>query len=259
MDPAFYIPDGDRLIPTALTRGPWQAEHQHGGPPAALLARAFEALAPPAEWHLARFTIELLRPVPIASPLRVHAEPTRSTRRTLGLVGTLLSDELPLARAQALCVRRQPLELPAGAAPLARPGEPERLPEFTFPFFRWDVGYHTAVEVRLESGRIGAGPATAWLRARHPLVAGEPTSPLQHVMITADAINGVGFILDLARFTFVNADLTVYLHRLPVDGWIRLAATPSPQSHGVGLVEAEIGDRQGPIGRALEAQVLSVR
>ena len=41
--------------------------------------------------------------------------------------------------------------------------------------------------------------------------------------------------------------------------WLRLAASPSPQSTGVGLVEAELGDRHGPIGRALEAQVLRAR
>ena len=41
--------------------------------------------------------------------------------------------------------------------------------------------------------------------------------------------------------------------------WLRLAASPSPQSTGVGLVEAELGDPHGPIGRALEAQVLRAR
>ena len=75
----------------------------------------------------------------------------------------------------------------------------------------------------------------------------------------SDAINGVGSTLDLAHHTFVNADLSVHLHRLPTDPWIRLAATPSPQPHGVGTVDAELADRIGPIGRALESQVIAAR
>lgn len=251
--------DRERLIPTALTRGPWHAEHQHGGPPAALLARAFEALAPATEWHVARFTIEFLRPVPIDRPLQLSAAPTRSGQQVLTLEGLLSSDERPLARAHALCIRQRPLDVPAGLLPAARPADPESFPAFTFPFFRAAVGYHTAVEVRLESGVIGAGPAVAWMRPRYPLVLGEPTSALQNVLIAADAINGVGFALDLERFTFINADLTVYLHRMPEGPWLRLAASPSPQPIGVGLVEAELADRHGPIGRALEAQVLRAR
>ena len=256
---AFYLPDGDHLVATASTRGPWRVEHQHGGPPAALLARAFEALIERETWHPARFTVEFLRPVPLAGPLRVLAEPTRRGKQVLGLAGTLLADDRPVARAELLCVRRQKLTLPPGAAPAERPADPERLTPFVFPFFPWDVGYHTAVEVRRESGDIGCGPAVAWLRPRLPLVAGEPTSPLQTTLIAADAINGVGFVLDLERFTFINADLTLYLHRLPSSPWIRLAATPSPQPSGVGMVEAEVGDVRGPIGRALEAQVISPR
>ena len=260
MDPdAFYHPDGDRLVPTALTRGPWHIDHQHGGPPAALLARAIEALAPPEQWHPARFTLDFLRPVPVTRPLRAVAELTRRGKTVLGLCARLLDGEQPVASATALCIRRLALELPAGAAPAAVHRDPESFTPFVFAFFRWEVGYHTAIEARLESGEIGRGPATAWMRTRHPLVAGEPSSPLQQVIIVADAINGVGSTLDLAHHTFVNADLSVHLHRLPTDPWIRLAATPSPQPHGVGTVDAELADRIGPIGRALESQVIAAR
>ena len=40
---AFYELDGDRAIPSELTRGPWDTDSQHAGPPAALLGRAMEA------------------------------------------------------------------------------------------------------------------------------------------------------------------------------------------------------------------------
>src|SRR5258706_153517 len=46
MDPeAFFLPDGERLVATELTRGPWGRELMHGGPLAALMARAIEGAA----------------------------------------------------------------------------------------------------------------------------------------------------------------------------------------------------------------------
>jgi acyl-CoA thioesterase len=252
---AFYNRDGDRLIATASTRGPWQIDHQHGGPPAAVLAGAFAAELGP-DWHPARITVEFLRPISVNHPLRVSVARTRDGKQVVSLTGELYSDDRPVARAHALWVRRR--ELPE-LAPPACERDPQRATAFTFDFFRWPLGYHTAVETRLESGEIGRGPATVWLRPRHPLIAGEPSSPLQRVMIAADAINGIGHVLDLRRYSFANADLTVYLHRLPTCEWVRLAATPHPQVTGVGLVDAELCDMHGPIGRALEAQVIAPR
>jgi hypothetical protein len=42
---ALFVVDGARFVPTVLCRGPWSADAQHGGPPAALLARAVERFA----------------------------------------------------------------------------------------------------------------------------------------------------------------------------------------------------------------------
>ena len=62
---ALFIADGDRFVPTVHTRGPWDPQAQHGGPPAALIARAVEAVPADAPMHVARLTVELLRPVPL--------------------------------------------------------------------------------------------------------------------------------------------------------------------------------------------------
>ena len=50
---------------------------------------------------------------------------------------------------------------------------------------------------------------------RHPLVAGEPTSPLARVLVAADPGNGVSAALDYRRFVFINTELTVHLLREP--------------------------------------------
>ena len=62
---AVFHRDGGRFVPTELARGPWDPNAQHGGPCAALLAGLVEQheVGPPA--HVARMTIDLLRPVPM--------------------------------------------------------------------------------------------------------------------------------------------------------------------------------------------------
>jgi Thioesterase-like superfamily len=49
-----------------LTRGPWHPDHQHAGPPSALICRAIERVAAKdGLTHLGRLTVNLLRPAPI--------------------------------------------------------------------------------------------------------------------------------------------------------------------------------------------------
>ena len=249
----FYLTVGDAFVATPHTRGPWSDTQQHGGPPAALIARAMEALVArePGAWQTARFTIDFLRPLAIGTPIHVTAELIRRGQKVLGLAGTLTDGARDLARASALCIRQAPVDLPRGVTQPRHHLDVDALPAHSFPFFRWPVGYHTAVD-----GRLGEH-GSVWLRPRHPLVADESISPLQRVLIVADAINGVGYVLDLRRFSFVNADLTVHLHRLPAGSWVQLAATHIPQPNGVGLVDAALADESGSIGRALETQVVT--
>ena len=64
---AFVALEGGAYRATGLTRGPWHPEHQHAGPPIALVAREIERTAAALEFtHIARLTANLLRPIPIA-------------------------------------------------------------------------------------------------------------------------------------------------------------------------------------------------
>ena len=71
----LYEVDGDRILPTQYTAGPWSHELQHAGPPAAMLGRA---MTPAEEDGLAfaRITFDILRPVPI-QPLRIATKVLR--------------------------------------------------------------------------------------------------------------------------------------------------------------------------------------
>lgn len=266
MTGAFFVRgarDGE-LLPTELTRGPWSSEHQHGGPPSALVARALEQLLPElGAVRIVRITIELIRPVPIA-PLLVRAEVERAGRRAQHLRASISADGEVVLRATALSLRTTEVILPE-LPPSRRgpedelPASPEGLPSFEFPFFRDAAGYHKAIELRFARGTFGEGPTTVWLRARFPLVEGEALTPLQRVMLFSDSGNGVSVVLDTREYSFMNPDLTVHLLRYPEGEWVALDAITLPDPGGVGLAESRLWDRRGPIGRALQSLLVERR
>ena len=266
MAEAFYEPEGDGYVATELTRGPWDPNAQHAGPPAALIARELERLGggrigedgPPAQ--LGRVTYEVLRPVPIA-PLRVSAEVLRPGRRVEMLAATLAdADGEPLMRAQAWRLRTEAIdfERPEGF-PEPPPG-PEAGEPGEFFDTGHEVGYHSAMDYRFISGAFkDAGPATVWMRARVPLLPGEEMTPLQRVLVAADSGNGVSAALDWRRYLFVNVDLSVHLHRMPEGEWVCLDAVTLPEPNGVGMADTRLFDERGAIGRAVQTLLVGER
>ena len=255
MTDAFFLPDGpDRFLATELTRGPWHPAAQHAGPPAALLGRAVERFGDRADVRVARVTFEIMRPVPIG-PLELAARLLRGGRSVELVEASLRSEGVEVMRATAVRLRTAELSLPdglAGGTP-PPPGPDRGRPEPFFPTGQ-EVGYHTAMEWRFVAGSfLEAGPATVWLRMRHPLLPDEPPSPLCRVLIAADSGNGVSAALDWRQWVFVNTDLTVYLQRPPVGEWVALEAATAVTAAGIGLTDTALHDLQGPIGRALQA------
>jgi Thioesterase-like superfamily len=256
MAAAFFDRDGDRFVPSELTRGPWDPDSQHAGPPAALLGRAIEAREPSAERQVGRITVEILRPVPLA-PLTLATRVLRPGRSVELLEAELSGADGVLMRATAWRVGTAAVELPPSPAE-SRPPGPERGAERPFFPTGAQVGYHTAVEFRfVEGGFVDRGPAKAWLRMRHPLVAGEEPTPLQRLLVAADSGNGVSAALDYRRYLFINTDLSVHIRRMPVGEWVCLDAVTYPEPNGVGMTDTSLWDERGWIGRA--AQTLLVR
>jgi len=274
---------------TELTRGPWDPASQHAGPPSALIARAIELCdgigSGPDDRSVGRITFEIMRPVPIGE-LHVEARLVRPGRRvemleaTLSEAGEAASGGEPgreLVRARAWRLAAAGSEIPAGltsveagAAP-ARAGRPSgasgaptpplelEAEEVFFPTGH-DVGYHTGMEYRFESGGfMETGPAVCWMRMRAPLVAGEEPSPLQRVLVAADSGNGISSTLDFRRFLFINVDLTVHLHRLPAGEWVCLDSLTIPEPNGQGMSDTMLADERGPIGRACQTLLVTER
>jgi hypothetical protein len=250
---AFYALDDERIVPSELTRGPWDRNSQHAGPPSALLARAFELCEPREGMRIGRVTVDILAPVPIA-PMTVSARVARPGRSVELLEASLEGPdgELMRARGWRLAENDATAEWEQDSAPPGR--EDAEALEF-FPTGE-RVGWHTAMEIVFARGRfLDPGPATVWMRPRVPLVDGELVSPLQRVLLAADGGNGVSAPLDWARFIFINTDLTVHLLRPPEGDWVCLDSVTHVD--GIGMTDTALWDERGRIGRA--AQTLLVR
>ena len=241
------------------TRGPWNPDHQHGGPPAALLGRAIEKLLGEG-FAVARITVVFLRPVPIAT-LAVTAAITRDGRTVKEATATLATGGKVVAHANALAIRTTEVSLPSGL-PLPdapAPRKPEAGTPYHMDFFQRPVGYQTSMEIRFASGTWGRGPVQAWMRMRGQLVAGEAPSPLARVLAAADSGNGVSVILSPTEYTFVNPDLTVTLMR-PLRGeWVCLDAATLPAPNGIGMADTRLWDEDGIIGRGAQTLVIARR
>jgi hypothetical protein len=244
---------GDRAVPSELTRGPWDPNSQHAGPPSALLARALELCEPRDGSRIGRVTVEILAPVPIV-PLAVSARVVRPGRSVELLEASLEGPdgEVMRARGWRLAAAEVTVDWEREEQPPGREGA-EAL-EF-FPTGQ-AVGWHTAMEIVFARGRfLDPGPATVWMRPRVALVEGEPITALQRVLVAADGGNGVSAPLDWARFIFINTDLTVHLLRPPEGDWVCLDSVTHVD--GLGMTDTALWDERGRIGRA--AQTLLVR
>jgi hypothetical protein len=249
--------DDDRFVSTEHTIGPWSNDAQHAGPPSALLGRAIQTTGEHTEFHVARITFEILRPIPIEE-LRIRTEVVRSGRSVELIEATLATERATVMTARAWRIRETgPHDLDAPLPHFDVPPGPDEataLPEL------YEAGYLHAMEIKFVRGSfVEKGPATAWFRMRHPLVAGEEPSPLTRVLIASDSGNGISAALDWRDWFFVNPDLTVYLHRLPQGEWVCLDARTTPGENGVGVAASTIYDRTGHLGYGMQSLFISPR
>jgi hypothetical protein len=247
--------EGDRATPTELTRGPWDRNAQHAGPPSALLARALERCEPRDGARIGRVTVEILGSVPIA-PLTVSARVARPGRSVEMLEASLEGPDGEVMRARGWRLAESGItaDWEQEEPPPGREGA-EAL-EF-FPTGE-SVGWHTAMEIVFARGRfLEPGPATVWMRPRVELVEGEPISPLQRAMLAADGGNGVSAPLDWSRFIFINTDLSVHLVRPPEGDWVCLDSVTHVD--GLGMTDTALWDERGRFGRAVQTLLVRAR
>lgn len=261
----FTLLDGDHkgvalVLPSERSRGPWSEHALHGGPVAALVVRSAEAALRATGSEAVdpvRLTVDLERPVPLA-PLRVEAEVVRPGRKVqVAEVVVRDDDGRRLVRASVLAIRRTPMDLPTERfAPADLPPPPK---EQAYDDPVWDplegmsVFHKDGTEHRIvRGGFLTLGPTADWIRLLVPVVADEEPSPFQRVVAAADFGNGVSSVLPPDGWTFINPDLTITVHRLPVGEWIGVDAVTRLDPSGVGTAEADLFDERGRIGRCVQ-------
>lgn len=255
---ALFTTDGDAYVPTDFARGPWSPDSLHGGPPAALLARAFERHDGGDAMLVARLTVEIMRPVPVA-PLRVAVRTVRPGKRVELLEASLSDDERELCRASAWRIREDDVALTDDVEQIDAPPLPETTSSMTGEW-PWPAFHQEGVEMRYVSGSFEEpGPCTTWMRLRVPVIEGEEPSGVQRLAAAADFGNGISHVLPMDRYLFINPDLTVYAYRRPVGEWVCLESRTLHGPTGTGLAESALYDRHGRVGRSAQSLLLDQR
>ena len=265
-DALFEILDATTYRPTAQSMGPWDPAHCHGGPVSALLARSCEQtdLTGEVDWHLARLTVELMRPVPVGAALRLTTGTERGGRKVSLVTASLFDGDTEVARARALRIRMTDLAVPpdtiAPTGSLARPVDDS----VTAPMPSSEPGTisfaTSACEHRFAaSSWTDLGPVQVWIRLLVPVVAGEEPSGAQRAAAAADFGNGVSNVLPWEQYLFINPDLTVHLSRPPEGEWVGMHTVTHPTDRGIGMAESGLFDTAGPVGRSVQSLFLDRR
>jgi hypothetical protein len=259
---SLWSRDGDAVVPSVFSRGPWDPTLLHGGAVGALVAELGQELMD-ADITPVRLTVDLIKPVPL-QPITLSTEVLRTGRRLqLIEVGLRFGGALV---AQATLLALRPLAFddkgmnPPVAAPVDTPEDGGTGSWSVDPDAESFVG--GGQEFRfLPPARLGEG--VGWFRLRRPVLDDDrEPSPLARAAAAADvggavsARRGEGSFPDVS---FVNADISVHLGRLPEGEWIRLASRSRWEASGIGSVDSELGDAGGPFGSANQALVLERR
>lgn len=258
---ALFERDGDRFFPTELTRGGWSDDHQHGSPPAGLLAWAIERIPTASPMRTVRLTIDLFRAVPLTE-LRLESDVVRDGRRIQSAESRLYSGDVLSGRATAVRIRLHDPGLPVfpprepdmpgspedGEPPVGNPHGPDT----------GLVRFHLdGVDIRSFNQSFGRpGHGAAWFRLRQSLFADEPDSPFVRLATLADLSNGNGTMLTHATWSYVNPDITIYAPRDMVGEWIGMRSSSAVSPDGIGHVTTVIHDAAGPFGTINQSQVI---
>lgn len=255
---AIYRVDGNRVLTSPNAAGPWDPRMQHGSAPASLVVWAAERVPTTVPMAIARVTIDLMRPVPLA-PLTIETEILREGRKILLCGIRLLAEGVVVVGATVLKIKAQDLVLSSDIteAPVELPGPEHSVVE---PGDLAGSPFVKGMSLRAARGRFGQlGRGAIWYRVDRPLIEGSAVSQAMRAVVAADFSNGTAPALDFHRWTFINADLTVSFARQPVGEWILLDGESSIGPNGTGLAMSRLADSNGYFGRAVQSLVIEKR
>lgn len=254
-----YAVEGNAVTTTSFAAGPWDPRLQHGGAPSALAVWAAEQVETAAPMRVARVTVDLLRPVPVAE-LELETSVLREGRKIQLVQVRLMASGTEVTRAVILKARTTDQPLPIGVGMPAPELPPLEAGAGTGMGIAETNSFGTNFDIRRISGGFSQlGPGGAWFRQHRPLIKDRALSPAMRAVAVADFTNGVSALLPFAEWTFLNADLTVSLAREPEGEWIFSDAETWAGPDGTGTATALLADYRGYFGRATQSLIIDRR
>lgn len=238
--------DDTTFAPTAQAVGPWDSGLLFGGVPAGLAVHEVERQVGISQWQAARITTDLVRPAPRAV-LNVEVDIVRQGSRAVVATASVLAGPKLVARSSLLLIPGAGDRDDDGTSDEDTPAQHEPTTIYTPHPSIFEV-----LEVR--AGDIRSDGERGWARLNADVVAGEPASDLARAAVVADLAAGM---TNTRRgvVEFINADVSLFLERVPSSDWLRLDIKRPDLDSGITVASASIGDEVGPAGRAVMTSV----
>jgi hypothetical protein len=205
-----------------------------GSATTALMTREVERLANASGFAVRRLTFDLWRPAGLRA-FSLATDMLRDGRKAKTIQVRLLDGDVEIGRCTAL-LTAQGDESPAD--PFSKQAGDDAPPETGSPppaFAQKWSRYFQNVSVRLIEGALEKpGPAAAWMRLDVPMVEGEANTPLLQAVQAADFSSGVGQIVDMREWTFINPEISLYFFRPPEGDWILIRSRTRAGANGAG-------------------------
>ena len=248
-EPAGYFSEsadssGPVFTANAMAKSGWGTQLR-GPAVSGLIAREVErTMADRSDLTLVRWTVDMIRPA-VDLPSKVTTEVVRNGRRISLIEARFMQDGNIIALASALYLR------PGGTTtgetwnssdtPLAPPAELIARAREGRVFFSEEAGWTVEPEPHQNAQR-----KQLWHGPVH-VVSGEVPSPFVMVATAADTTN-LTTNWGTAGLEFINADVTLYLTRLPDPGGVGLAARTRTESDGISVGTTAVFDSRGVVG-----------
>jgi hypothetical protein len=247
----FFTHDrvNDAYIPTPASNGPWDPKSLHGRVVVGLIAFVIEQRHGADDFVPARLTVDMFR-LPGFAPIEIKSRIIRDGLRIRVVEAEFFSGGVSMARGSCQLLRKT--ENPQGlvwTTPNLDVPAPAEIPAPTDP----RLGMNGKWTTRPIVGAMGTvGPRRLWMSEVRDLVEGAPLTPFVRVAVAADFASPFANAGDHG-LGYINSDVTLYLHRLPVTPWIGFEVVNHQAANGVAIGECYLYDEQGPIGTSTVA------
>lgn len=260
----FFQQDEHVFLPTDNAVGPWNPGLLHGGATAGLIAYLLENHQPEDNKQYSRITLDMFRPVP-KEALTTSTRTVRTGKKISVVETCILANGKEVAKATGLKIQQTALQVPDSAQlpGCSFPG-PEMLETVSMmgggntDSAQRPAGLNYTLEVKRISGFDGQGKGTAWFKAPVPVVAGQAMTPFTHLGVLSDFGNGLAQLFIPGTAGSINADISLYINRLPKSEWIALDSQAVMSDAGIGRVTTTLYDEAGAIGSVVQLTMAQV-